>query len=415
MSQPYRPEAQRLCTRSTVLCLLLGAALASAAASASAPGTSERDPRLSVAPDAPFVLRSVGGVQRIAGLTGVGSPNATERYGIEGTDLGSMFSFGGRTWFVFGDTFGKREKGSIGAGGAQWRSNTIAYTRDTDPTDGITFDGMLVDGRGRARQLVPSKKVDGDEMTVIPTHGFAAGDTMYLHWMSVRHWGKPGEWETNFAGLAKSTDEGRTWTVLDAPRWGGESSFVQVAPATVREDGADWLYFWGTTHGRFGGVSLMKVPASQVESPAAYRYFQGTDAKGAPRWSASQAQARRVVDDTTGELSVVWNAYLGHWLMSYLKEGTGIVMREGLAPWGPWGPAVKVLDAADAPGAYAPFMAEQYVRDGGRTVYFSLSAWGPYNVSWYKAELTRADGASASPEVVKREPTGPQPLAREVL
>ena len=30
---------------------------------------------------------------------------------------------------------------------------------------------------------------------------------------------------------------------------------------------------------------------------------------------------------------LVWNEYLGRWLMSYLKEGTGIVMREGLEPW----------------------------------------------------------------------------------
>ena len=28
-----------------------------------------------------------------------------------------------------------------------------------------------------------------------------------------------------------------------------------------------------------------------------------------------------VVDDTAGELSVVWNAYLERWLMTYLKEG----------------------------------------------------------------------------------------------
>ena len=118
------------------------------------------------------------------------------------------------------------------------------------------------------------------------------------------------------------------------------------------------------------------------------------------------------MDDTLGELSVVWNEYLGRWLMTYLKEGTGIVMREGLAPWGPWGEPVPVLGADALPGLYAPFMAPQYVRDGGRTLYFSLSFWGPYNVFWYKAELQREGDDTGEPLV--RAPTPAKRRSRRV-
>jgi hypothetical protein len=339
--------------------------------------------------DSPFVLNGVTGVEQLQQLTGpaADSPNATDQYSVHGTDLGSMFEYDGKTWFVFGDTFGERE-GVIGGGGSFWRSNTMGFSTDTDPSDGMTLDGMIDDGTGSAAELLPAKKIDNDEMTVIPTHGFAANGAMYLHWMSVRHWGVPGEWEVNDAGLAKSSDKGQTWEVLDSPRWGGESQFVQVSPAHVSEGGTDWIYLWGITHGRFGGASLAKVPAADVENEDAYLYFTGTGSNNEPEWSDSVDEASIIVDDNVGELSVVWNDYLDRWIMTYLGK-EGVVIREGITPWGPWGEAIDLVTQADQPGLYAPFMAEHLVGDGGKTIYFTLSIWDPYNVFWYKAELSR--------------------------
>ena len=155
---------------------------------------------------------------RVAQLTGAGGTGDTTRYGVGFTDLGSMFEARGLVWLVFGDTFATRRPGAVGAGGRGWRSNVLAWTTDADPSDGLRIDGMITDKRGRAKELLASKKIDRVEMTVIPTHGFEAGGAMYLHWMSVRHWRGPGEWDVNRAGLAKSTDQGQTWRVLDTPR-----------------------------------------------------------------------------------------------------------------------------------------------------------------------------------------------------
>lgn len=105
-----------------------------------------------------FRLKSVTGLQQVAQLTGKESMNGTDRYAVSGTDLGSMFQAGDRTYFVFGDTFGDRSDGSTGAGGSFWRSNTLAYSTDIDPSDGITFDGMITDEIGLAKELLPSKK-----------------------------------------------------------------------------------------------------------------------------------------------------------------------------------------------------------------------------------------------------------------
>ena len=163
---------------------------------------------------------------------------------------------------------------------------------------------------------------------------------------------------------------------------------MQIAPCHATEDGVDTLYIWGITHGRFGGVSLARLPAAGVEDPAAWRYFAGLDG-GVPQWDADEAAAELVVDDTVGELSVVWNPYLRRWLMAYLKEGAGVVVREGLAPWGPWGAPITLVRAADVPGLYGPYMLPRYTADGGRTIYFTLSVWEPYQVFWYRAELDR--------------------------
>ena len=366
-----------------------GAAIVIVAATLTAGCAASPAEMLTLSQDTPFVLADISGVEPLGQVTGADAESATDKYAVHGTDLGSMFQHDGKTWFVFGDTFGERPPGFTGGGGSFWRSNTLGYTTDTDPSDGITLDGMILDEFGAAAELLPSKKVDNEEMTVIPTHGFAANGAMYLHWMSVRHWGDPGEWEVNDAGLAKSTDDGQSWTVLEEPRWDGESQFVQVSPAQVSDGGTEWTYFWGITHGRFGGASLMKVKTSDVERADAYEYFSGVDAEGRPQWSDSAEDAAIVVDDTVGELSVVWNDYLDRWIMTYLKEGTGVVLREGITPWGPWSEPIEVVSATELPGLYAPFMAPHYTDDGGKTIYFALSVWDPYNVFWYKAELSK--------------------------
>ncbi len=335
-----------------------------------------------------LVLEGVTNLSRVAQLTGKDSPNRTDRFGVYGADLGSMFQSGDRTYFVFGDTFGKRSPYRSGAGGADWRSNTMAYSRDTDPADGITFDGWITDQQGVAKELLHSKKVDNDEITVIPTNGVAVGGAMYLFYMSVKHWGAPGHWVCNHSGVARSTDGGRIWTKLESPRWPGDSNFVQVA--IFKQGGT--LLMWSIPAGRFGGVTLMKVPSADIERADRYRYFAGMQ-DGKPRWSSSMKDAATVVKPPVGELSVLWDDYLDGWIMTYLNEEThNLEIREGLTPWGPWGPAKTLVSAGRYPGLYGAFMLPEYTANDGRTIYFTMSQWGPYNVFWMRADLVRAHG-----------------------
>lgn len=362
---------------------------ASALESPATTGTAAADATASDAPaqsPAPFLLADVADVAEVCQLTGPGAHNDTTGVMIAGTDLGSMWQADGRTWFAFGDTFGERPAGMTGGGGSIWRSNALAYTTDTDPSDCITLDGWVTDRVGWAAEVLPAKRGAG-EVTVIPTYGFEANGDLYIHYMSVSEWGPPGEWTTNLAGLAKSTDGGQTWKRLDQVTWPGDGSFQEVSVAKVDDE----ILFWGVPSGRLGGVSVMKVVERDVEDLGAYRYYAGMGDDGQPVWSADAADATLVIERPTGELSVAWNEYLGRWLMTTMADNADAVMYEGITPWGPWSEPHVLYRQADLPGLYAPFMHPSFVADEGRTVYFGMSHWLPYNVFWHRVDLVRAE------------------------
>jgi hypothetical protein len=366
--------------RKVVVAAVTAGLLAGSSVLVSAQSGSPTSPADSV----PFRLKGVSGIEQVCQLTGPDAVVDTEPVKIAGTDLGSMFDAGGRTWFAFGDTFGERPEGMTGGGGSIWRSNALAYTTDDDPSDCIRFDGWITDRVGWAEELIAPQP---GEVTDIPTYGFEAGGDMYLHYMAVTEWGAPGEWTTDHAGLARSTDGGQTWQRLDDVTWPGEGSFQEVSVA--KQD--DELLFWGVPSGRLGGVSLMKVAEAEVDDLAAYRYFAGLGPDGEPTWSADAADAELVLDRPTGELSVAWNPYLERWLMTTMADNADAVIYEGITPWGPWSEPTYLFRQEELPGLYAPFMHPRYVADGGRTVYFTLSQWLPYNVFWYRVDLVRAD------------------------
>lgn len=343
-------------------------------------------------PDKPFVLTGVSEVTEVAQLTGPGAINDTASVGVAGTDLGSMVNLGEKTFFLFGDTFGERDPDSYGGQGGFWRSNVAAWTTDDDPTDGITFDGWHVDDVGLAQALIEGDHDANDlggEVTKIPTYGFAVDDIMYVSYMSVSHWGDPGAWDANYSALIRSEDGGESWHPVDGVRWPGDSNFIQFATARVADGGDQYVYIWAIPAGRFGGVQLMRVRADQaaIESQSSYEYFAGIDA-GSPTWSAEMSDAEAVLDGTIGELSVMWSTYLERWVMTYSDAGNAYI-REGVTPWGPWGDPIELVSASDYPGLYSPYLNPRYVSDDGRTVYFTLSLWGPYNVFWFSAELVR--------------------------
>lgn len=300
----------------------------------------------------------------VALLTG-SDPAAVNQTGrdwtVDGTDLGSSFLHGDQMYLVFGDTFGPNKH--------DWRSNVLAISTDDDPTDGITIDRMVEDYPGHAAEILPSKKLDNDEMTVIPTYGVAVGDRLFLHYMSVKHWGAPGHWELGHAGWAYSDDAGETWAKDEAAMLPGDTNWGQVAI----EEHEGHLYIFGIPGGRYGSVKLARVEPDSLLDLAAWRYWDGTD------WGVDDAKSAVVVPGPVGELSVRWNSHYQRWLMMYLIDDQGlIVLRSAADLVGPWDDARVAVRSTDYPALYAPYMYPRW--NDGPEVYFNMSLFGPYNV-----------------------------------
>jgi len=331
----------------------------------------------------------VVGVQIVSRLTGPGSINNTQAVAIGGTDLGHMVNHGGRTYFLFGDTF----SGDTPAQGGFWRSNVMAYSTDLSPSNGIAFDGWVTDSAGLAREVIQSGRTS--PITEIPTGAVSINDRIYAWYMAVNWWGPPGQWTASYAGLAYWEEGDEAFTVVDPFEFPGNGNFGMMA-ASFRPDPTaptgDHLYVWGTPAGRLGGVKLARVEPQDVMDVNAYEYFGGFDA-GQPTWVQSEFDAPLIVEPTVGEMSVMYNEALHSWTMLYLNHDKyAIEVRQAPEPWGPWSEPVEVATGIQFPGLYGSYMNPLLVENGGRTMYFTMSLWGPYDVYLVKATfITAAD------------------------
>lgn len=307
----------------------------------------------------------------IAQITGPapGINDTYARFMVYGTDLGSSFLFHDEVGLVFGDTFGYDKKA--------WRSNCLAFSTDTDPSDGITIDRMITNDLDAAREILPSKKIDFDEMTVIPTYGITVNDRIYLHYMSVYHWGPPGRWDLGHAGFAWSDDGGESWTMPTSAQLPGDTPFGQVAMEHVDGD----IYIWGIPGGRYGGVHLARVAPDHLAEFDHWTYWDGS------AWSPNLADAVEVIPPNVGELSVRFNSYYNRWIMMYLNDPGGLMeLRIAESVTGPWSDPMIAADKYDYPdGFYAPFMYPKW--NDGPDIYFNMSRFGPYQVYLLKTRL----------------------------
>ena len=315
-----------------------------------------------VAPDLP--------IEQVAQLTGLPpSINDTAtHWAVDGTDLGSSFLFHDELRIVFGDTFGPNK--------TDWRSNVIAISTDDDPSDGITFDRMITDRDGHAKELLAAKRLDFDEITVIPTYGIAVADRMFLHYMSVEHWGAPGHWDLGASGFAYSDDAGETWTKDPEAMWPGDSNFCQVA--LQEHDGH--IYVFGIPGGRYGGVQLARVAPESLLKLNQYAYWTGS------AWSDDPASAATIIPPNVGELSVRWNSHYQRWIMMYLNDPAGLIeLRTAESITGPWSDPSIAVRATEYPALYAPFMYPKW--NDGPDIWFNMSLFGPYQVFLMKTRL----------------------------
>jgi hypothetical protein len=362
----------------------------------SQPGPNAVQQRPSVAP-APAAAVPAPTTSIAGWVNGPASPNNTfQRFGISGADLGILWDNGNpsndQVLLAFGDTYG-----DCSVAGQQWRRNTLFRSPDRVLGDGITVpDGVVGDPSSGSpedqpnfsKEIIDSLNLVAAEPSVIPTAGISVGTTQYVNFMSVKQWGNPGRWTTNFSAIAMSTDNGQNWAVVPAtirpaaanrvPRvrfTAGDQNFQQGA---FMRPGDGYVYSFGTPSGRGGAAHLSRVPEASVLDLTQYEYWN-KPVFGNGSWVLNRpSSATTVIPAPVSEMSVQYNTYLQQYIALYCNGANNVVIRTAPAPQGPWSAAQVLVKSAQVPGGiYAPFI---HPWSSGRDLYFNLSLWSAYSV-----------------------------------
>ena len=330
-----------------------------------------------------------GALKMVAQVTGkplpefdLVNPNRTdERFDVGGTDLGIIWQMDRKTvGIAFGDSYGSDCRFVIREPvGSNWRCNLLAFSHDRKLEDGLTFSGMVTDEKGAARELIfaPKDKSGEGDWTAIPTAAVRIGEVDYMHYMMVRYWGGPKDWNTNYSAVRRSTDGGWTWEPTPI-RFDSTSHFAQAAYA--KQNG--YVYMLGTQSGRSDAVRLLRFREQDIEQQDRYEFWHAD--RG---WIVGDEEvATPLFDDTVGEISLIYHKKYRRWIVLYFcKRDYAIVMRDAAIITGPWSEAKVVAHGREFPQLYGSFI-HPWVDDRDH-LYFLMSMWRPYNVFLMKLDI----------------------------
>ena len=336
--------------------------------------------------DPNYNIKGIEKVENLGLITGDGSHNKTrERFRVGGTDLGIPVIHNNKLYLWFGDTFYGDFAGDPMAGGL-WRSNFLAITEDFDLSDGLDIEDVIGNETKKdkvAKELVFSKKIPESEHTVIPTGSLSLNGKLYVYFMSVNRWGTPGRWDINYGGLAVSDDDGESFKKIESfeldPEKFGQFSCIEIG---------DYIYGIGLGGGRFGNAYLARVKKDEIEDVSKYEYLV-SELGAEPEFAPSPENASKIITMPVGEPSIMYNEYLGEYMITYLNEAKrAVVMRTAKELWMPWSDELVIASGDNFPGLYCGFVHPDLTEENGKIFYFIMSQASPvYNSILFKAYL----------------------------
>lgn len=156
---------------------------------------------------------------------------------------------------------------------------------------------------------------------------------------------------THNATLAWSTDHGLNWT------WGftldtsfGCPTFLNFG-RNYAGAADDYAYIFSQdgpgAYEPYDGVVVARVRRDRIRDRAAYEFFAGSDASGAPTWSPDVSARAHVIHDPghCDRLDVIYDPGIERYLMAMsFGQGKGWGLLDAPHPWGPWTVAFQTSD-----------------------------------------------------------------------
>jgi hypothetical protein len=323
--------------------------------------------------------------------------DAMAAVGITGLDSGDLVIVDGVAYWTFGDT--------VATSG--FYPNVIGTSTDSDPSDCIAITPKQQNGRP-----VPLIAPQGGELLVWPSGMEQTGpDTVHVYLDSVVSDPVRG-WRVAGISLASFDTTGlqATRALGGALLWGEGTGFLARDPRTFADETYVYVFLTSSEPGVLAtDVRLARVPKAQIESRAAYEYWQGEQG-GTPGhwvgglWNASTGQWDPALSEIAplwtqalahNGTSVAYNPFLKRWVAVYSSNiVTTVSARTAPAITGPWSSAEEVLvDCSKFHHAKPTFLCysgaqhEFYMRAGGRTMYVSYSNTYEYEPFLHEVRL----------------------------
>jgi len=288
--------------------------------------------------------------------------------GVIGMDVGASVSLGGgRSLFIFGDTF----LGSFNANGSRNASgavhSSVAIVEDAQSASCFSGTAFLSDAGAVEQILDPTEDM---AWPLGPAMVDGGGLALLYTWVK-----SDSSQPLGFDTLGNGIVSGALGSPISLDVAALSAPATEAMPAAwLVHDGYAYLYRCGTQVGPgFDPCVVGRAPAASLAVLAAYQYFVA----GAG-YTGSYAEAT-IVTEGTAAFSVTYNAYLSAYLELYVEPfAPWVSVRTASAPEGPFSSKLNVWPCslpADDPNAYcyAAFEHPQLDSASGRRVAFSYS------------------------------------------
>ena len=256
------------------------------------------------------------------------------------------------------------------------------------------------DKKGTADFALPlDKKTETwSKHRIWPCGGVNLDGASYLFFARILLTGQ-GQWsfQQDGIGLARAKENSWKFERVVAPE---ADPPLPICPHSVivTPDGNVCLYYLEKIGRMNSGVFLAKVPPSKIAEPKAYQYWCGPKAEFAP----SKTRAKAVVEDVWGQVSVVWNEYLGKFAMLHVggvfSDPRSVYLRTANAPWGPWSSKTLIMKLEGKLGEgfkgliYCPYLHPELFREKGRIMPFTYCVLEDFsNPTLMEIELVRKE------------------------
>lgn len=379
------------------------------------------------------------------------------RANLRGTDLGIPLVIDDALFLFFGDTQGYRtiwapgeDPDSVARVGATEAADDPGVLCDgleflltpDDPSVAASSDPTILRDFAAGTMTAPPGQALSDYIGdspppfpdipgtfEVPTGALRVGDDVYTWWAGQTTFDPRPQMGLSYLArwdlprTLPSHQIIRPFDALEDGPLGGH--FLQAWPVMLE----DTVYVLGTGDYRFGGVSLMRFPAAQIETGDQAAVFDPSTSTWIDVAGADPAGLAAIPtlfeDDGVGELGGVVLEEAGVLIVMYQREQHGragaiidnrVLLRTAAQPEGPWSEPVTVIDMADpaftsqhccggdgcqgdeilncfVAGLYAiyplPSPTVTVADDGTLDVNlaFVASTWNPYNVVLFEARV----------------------------